>query len=186
MSSMYPMCFQGKNLPTYLLTRKYIWKCCLQNDSHFVLALLCWLVTCVVSIDNSVLVLCGISGQMLMLTTPDAPQITVGNLRYHGAKVQGILTGYYKMAGDHVCNLCSSGFSVKQSQLWHGFLCIKSTVIHLICVVFVSAVLYAISSSLVQVMAWHWPCDMPFPEPIMTLFTDTHVSQVNIFAWNLL
>lgn len=41
-------------------------------------------------------------GQMLMLTSPDDPQLIVGKLKHRRAYVQGILHGYYKMAGDNV------------------------------------------------------------------------------------
>jgi len=41
-------------------------------------------------------------GQILILTTPDEPSIVVGKLRNRGARVQGIMHGYYKMAGDLV------------------------------------------------------------------------------------
>jgi len=41
-------------------------------------------------------------GQMLMLTSPEDPQGVVGKLKQRKANVQGILYGYYKMAGDCV------------------------------------------------------------------------------------
>lgn len=52
-----------------------------------------------------------------MLTTPDDPQTALPKLRTRGSMVQGLLTGYYKLAGDRVgvylflyvqhCALCS-------------------------------------------------------------------------------
>ena len=29
--------------------------------------------------------------------------------------------------------------------------------------------------ALVQVMAWHWPCDKPLPEPMLTQLTDIYM-----------
>ena len=37
-----------------------------------------------------------------MLTTPEEPALTVSKLKSRGSKVQGLLHGYYRMAGDQV------------------------------------------------------------------------------------
>lgn len=41
-------------------------------------------------------------GKVLMLTTPDDPLTALPNLRTRGSVIQGLLTGYYKLAGDRV------------------------------------------------------------------------------------
>lgn len=43
-----------------------------------------------------------VTGQVLMLTTPDDPQQMVGRLRYRSANMEGIMHGYYRLVADTV------------------------------------------------------------------------------------
>lgn len=46
-----------------------------------------------------------LSGQMLMLTSPDPPVMIVGKMKSRNCGLQGILFGYYKMNGNQVISL---------------------------------------------------------------------------------
>ena len=48
---------------------------------------------------------CGIcvhAGEVLMLTTPEAPQNVLSKMRTKTSRIQGILHGYYRVTGDQV------------------------------------------------------------------------------------
>jgi len=43
-----------------------------------------------------------------MLTSPDDPYVVLPNLNTRGSAIQGLLSGYYKLAGDRVSSFLSA------------------------------------------------------------------------------
>ena len=56
--------------------------------------------------------ICVHAGEVLMLTTPEAPQNVLSKIRTRTSRIQGILHGYYRVTGDQVSGQACLGARV--------------------------------------------------------------------------